>query len=96
MKVLPGRRILRYTKNTKIKHERKLFLSIIILSWLALEVKEAIQLTEKELQKLVRAVRAEYAREWRAKNPDKTKEYNRRYWERKAKAMAEAAARAVQ
>jgi hypothetical protein len=25
-----------------------------------------------------------YQREWRAKNPDKVREYNQRYWEKKA------------
>lgn len=30
------------------------------------------------------AKRAEYYREWRKKNPEKTKEYIRRYWEKKA------------
>lgn len=28
--------------------------------------------------------RAEYLREWRKKNKDKVKQYNRSYWERKA------------
>ena len=53
-------------------------------------------MTEKEIQRIAKEVRAEYAREWRAKNPEKTRAYNRRYWERKAKAKAEAAARAAQ
>lgn len=30
-----------------------------------------------------------YMREWRRKNPDKVRENNRRYWERKAKKMPE-------
>ena len=30
-----------------------------------------------------------YNKEWRRKNPDKVKEYQRRYWERKAQLMSE-------
>lgn len=41
-------------------------------------------MTEKEIAELVRQEKARYAREWRAKNPDKVRENNRRYWERKA------------
>ena len=33
--------------------------------------------------------RAEYAKEWRKKNPDKQREINRRYWEKKAEQAAE-------
>lgn len=29
-------------------------------------------------------VKNEYMKRWRAKNPEKQKEYNRRYWERRA------------
>lgn len=32
--------------------------------------------------------RRKYHKEWAAKNPDKVKEINRRYWERKAQAEA--------
>lgn len=32
--------------------------------------------------------RKEYYKNWRAKNSDKVKQYNRRYWERKAAARA--------
>lgn len=35
----------------------------------------------KELRRL-------YAKTWRRKNPDKVRENNRRYWERKAQQMA--------
>lgn len=42
-----------------------------------------------ELMKIVRAEKAQYAREWRNKNPGKAAEYNRRYWERKALARLE-------
>ena len=31
-----------------------------------------------------KASRAEYYRRWRAANPDKVREKNRRYWERRA------------
>lgn len=31
-----------------------------------------------------KAARAEYYRQWRQKNKDKRREYQRRYWERKA------------
>ena len=34
--------------------------------------------------------RREYFRQWRAKNPDKVRENNRRYWERRASKRAEA------
>ena len=36
--------------------------------------------TDNEIKKLQR----EYLRHWRAKNPDKVKAANRRYWEKKA------------
>ena len=32
--------------------------------------------------------RRQYHREWTAKNPDRVREINRRYWERKARANA--------
>lgn len=35
-----------------------------------------------------RAVQRQYLREWRRKNPDKVKAYNRRYWERRAEKTA--------
>lgn len=31
--------------------------------------------------------RRAYEKEWRAKNPDKVRERNRRYWEKKARMM---------
>lgn len=36
-----------------------------------------------------RMAQREYARQWRRKNPDKVREKNRRYWERKAQQMQE-------
>lgn len=41
---------------------------------------------EKEIQDLVREERRRYAKEWRAKNPDKVRASNQRYWLRKAQA----------
>lgn len=41
-------------------------------------------LTDKEIQELAREKQREYQREWRKKNPDKVKEYNKRYWMRRA------------
>lgn len=40
--------------------------------------------------------RNQYAREWRAKNPDKCRETKRRYWEKKARLMEEQAARSAE
>jgi len=37
-----------------------------------------------ELSERAREIRNAYQRAYRRKNPDKLKEYNRRYWERKA------------
>ena len=37
-----------------------------------------------KLQELARQERNQYAREWRAKNKDKVRASNSRYWERKA------------
>lgn len=42
----------------------------------------------EEQMKIAHRVKAEYAREWRRRNPEKNKEYIRRYWLKKA-AMAE-------
>ena len=38
----------------------------------------------KEIRDEAQAAQREYARAWRRKNPDKVREINRRYWERKA------------
>lgn len=40
-----------------------------------------------ELTAEAAAARREYARQWRARNPDKVKDYERRKWERKAEQM---------
>lgn len=40
------------------------------------------------LSAAAKKARAEYAKEWRKKNPDKQREINRRYWEKKAEQAA--------
>lgn len=37
-----------------------------------------------KINETTKALRAKYLREWRAKNKDKVREYNRTYWVRKA------------
>lgn len=44
-----------------------------------------------ELSEAAKAARRAYHKEWRAKNKDKVKERNRRYWEKKALEMGFAA-----
>jgi hypothetical protein len=44
---------------------------------------------------IARAARNEYYRQWRAKNPEKVAETNRRYWLRKAEKMKEEETRAA-
>lgn len=46
----------------------------------------------EKLSAAARAFKAEYMRQWRAKNPDKSRRYLREYWERKAAQAAEAEA----
>lgn len=41
-------------------------------------------MSDKEIQELVKEERRRYAREWRARNPQKVQEANRRYWEKRA------------
>ncbi len=50
-------------------------------------------MVELTLEERAREERREYFRQWRAKNPDKVRENNRRYWEKRAakKAGAESA-----
>ena len=38
----------------------------------------------QEMTAEARALRSEYMREWREKNPTKNAEYKKRYWEKKA------------
>lgn len=47
-------------------------------------------MTVTTLQDRAAEERREYYRQWRAKNPDKVRENNRRYWERRAAKRAEA------
>ena len=42
------------------------------------------KLTDEQIHELAKKIRREYQREWRKKNPDKVKEYNQRYWRRRA------------
>lgn len=44
--------------------------------------------SEKRIDEQARAARAEYFREWRRKNPDKVRENNRKYWQRRAARLA--------
>ncbi len=37
------------------------------------------KLTDEQLEELAREKQREYQREWRKNNPDKVKEYNKRY-----------------
>lgn len=39
-----------------------------------------------------REAQRQYQREWRAKNPDKVREKNRRYWEKKGREFLESLA----
>lgn len=45
------------------------------------------KLTDEQLEELAREKQREYQREWRKKNPNKVKEYNQRYWRKKALEM---------
>lgn len=42
-----------------------------------------------------KAVKAKYAREWRKKNPDKTREYIARYWEKQAQKFQQEQEKAI-
>ena len=44
---------------------------------------------KKELEELAKEARRKYIREWRRKHPDKVREWNQRYWERKGMKMLE-------
>lgn len=44
--------------------------------------------SEKRIDEQARAARAAYFREWRRKNPDKVRENNRKYWQRRAARLA--------
>jgi hypothetical protein len=40
--------------------------------------------SKKEIELLVKEVRKEYFRSWRAANKDKVKQHNQNYWKKKA------------
>lgn len=47
-------------------------------------------MAEMTLEERVREERREYFRQWRAKNSDKVKENDRRYWEKRVTMKAQA------
>lgn len=51
-------------------------------------------MSEAEIKEAARLERNAYYRAWRAKNKDKVKENNRKYWEKKAAQKAASAAAA--
>lgn len=46
-----------------------------------------MKLINEQLEELAREIQREYLREWRKRNPDKVREYNKRYWRKKALEM---------
>ena len=50
----------------------------------------------QEMTAEARALRSEYMRAWREKNPTKNAEYKKRYWEKKAAEMKARKGKAVQ
>ena len=46
--------------------------------------KGGLTMAEMTLEEKARKEHREYFRQWRARNPDKVRENNRRYWERRA------------
>ena len=46
-------------------------------------------MNENKLKEAAKEARRQYGREWRKKNPEKVREYNDRYWLKKAAAVAE-------
>lgn len=42
----------------------------------------------KQNDELAREAKRQYFREWRRKNPDKVRESNRKYWQRRAARLA--------
>jgi len=45
------------------------------------------KLTDEQIKELARELQREYLRLWRKRNPEKIKEYNQRYWRKKALEM---------
>ena len=62
---------------------------ILIVARKSYTVKKREREGGKIMEDRAREARLEYMREWRRKNKDKVRENNRRYWERRAKRMAE-------
>ena len=52
--------------------------------------KELILMAKEELSQEAKQARREYLREWRRSRPEKVREYNQRYWERKAQEQKQA------
>lgn len=48
---------------------------------------DTMKLVNEQLEELAREIQREYLREWRKRNPDKVREYNKRYWRKKALEM---------
>ena len=48
--------------------------------------------TEEELQAAIRAEKNEYVKEWKRRNPERAREINKRYWEKRARARLAAKA----
>jgi len=44
-------------------------------------------LNKQKTEDLAKEIRRKYMREWRKKNPEKVREYNRKHWERKAEQL---------
>ena len=61
-----------------------LFINMCVIAFILEGGLKMNNLTDKEIQELAREKQREYLREWRKKNPDKVKEYNQRYWRRRA------------
>ena len=47
------------------------------------------EMAEMTLEERAREERREYFRQWRARNPEKVRENNRRYWEKRAAMKAQ-------
>ena len=51
--------------------------------------RELRKICDYEMDELIRKEKAAYYRQWRQNNPEKAKESQRRYWERKARERME-------
>ena len=61
-----------------------LFINMCVIAFILEGGLKMNNLTDEQLEELAREKQREYLREWRKKNPDKVKEYNERYWRRRA------------